>query len=372
MSLLKEKKVENIELFYDLIFVYAISRMTGLVHHPHHGIVDGMELFKYVAASLVVLQEWLYMTNYLNRFGKFNFLEVSAMCINMGAAIYLANSMSTNWREIYLPFNTAMLVMTSTVCILYAKQALIRETGQNVAKHGRNVTFIVAMLLLISLFLPYGIAVKIGVTANILGIVLPLCQFGEKFDLSVVNFPHLKERIELLVIVAFGEMVVSITQYFDIKNFTIYPFIAFITIFLLFGTYTVFVNKMINHHQTTRGLVMMYTHFFLIISLGFITSAWNYFGIPDMNREFLAIFSIAGSLGFYTMLFLNSIYLQGVYKMTKSDFLKIISVFTICAITLFILRKNITSLFCVLIMVSLIYLIVLKKNKKCIESEKKF
>lgn len=34
ISLIKERKVENIELFYDLIFVYVISKISVLIHHP--------------------------------------------------------------------------------------------------------------------------------------------------------------------------------------------------------------------------------------------------------------------------------------------------------------------------------------------------
>lgn len=32
---MKHKKVELTELFYDLVYVYAISQITGLIHHLH-------------------------------------------------------------------------------------------------------------------------------------------------------------------------------------------------------------------------------------------------------------------------------------------------------------------------------------------------
>ena len=46
MSLIKERKVENIELFYDLIFVYAISKISGIIHHPHHGVIEPWTLHR--------------------------------------------------------------------------------------------------------------------------------------------------------------------------------------------------------------------------------------------------------------------------------------------------------------------------------------
>ena len=36
---IKEKKVELIELFYDLIYVYAISKLTLFVEEPEGGII---------------------------------------------------------------------------------------------------------------------------------------------------------------------------------------------------------------------------------------------------------------------------------------------------------------------------------------------
>lgn len=53
---IKEKSVSLFELFGDLIYVYAISRMTLLIEHPEGGIIPGAALFSYLIVSLVVLQ----------------------------------------------------------------------------------------------------------------------------------------------------------------------------------------------------------------------------------------------------------------------------------------------------------------------------
>lgn len=261
MTLIKERKVENIELFYDLIFVYAISKVSGLIHHSHHGIVEPWAFINFVLASLVILQEWLYLTNYLNRFGTFNFREIITMCINMAAAVYLSNSFLTNWIQVYYPFTISMLIMSLSVAFLYHCQARKKEFGEKESINARNILLIVGSLLIISLFVNFYIGSFILIITNLLGIFLPII-YKTKFNNNITNFGHLKERFELLTILFFGEMIVSITQYFDIKHFTIYPFIALITIFSLFGTYTLVINKMINHNQTTRGLTLMYSHFF--------------------------------------------------------------------------------------------------------------
>ena len=364
MSLIKERKVENIELFYDLIFVYAISKMSGLIHHPHHGIIDMTLFIKFVLCSLVVLQEWLYLTNYLNRFGTFNIREIVVLCINMGAAIYLSNSISSDWSEIYYPFNISMIVMSSSVAFLYHCQAMKKRFGEKESVNARNILLIVVGLLLVSLFISnFKIGIIISIIANLSGVFLPLI-YKVEFDPTVSNFAHLKERFELLTILFFGEMIISVTQYFDIKHFSIYPFIAFITIVCLFGTYTILINKTVSHNQITRGLVLMYSHFALLISLSILTSAWNIVG-QGADKTFLILYGTLGYLGFYGALFANMIYLKKENRFEKKEYFTLISVIILLHAVMFIFRESfVISELILLVMVLFILYVVAKKYGK--------
>lgn len=55
----KEKRVELIELFYDLIYVYAISRLTLLIEEPVRGIIPMAGFLRYIVICFVILQAWL-------------------------------------------------------------------------------------------------------------------------------------------------------------------------------------------------------------------------------------------------------------------------------------------------------------------------
>ncbi|MBO6054326.1 MAG: low temperature requirement protein A, partial [Oscillospiraceae bacterium] len=69
MDLRDEKKVEYIELIYDLIFVYLIGRNASLLDRVEAGFVSFETLVNYVISSLIVLQIWNYTTLFINRFG---------------------------------------------------------------------------------------------------------------------------------------------------------------------------------------------------------------------------------------------------------------------------------------------------------------
>ena len=79
----KEKKVELIELFYDLIYVYAISRLTMLIEEPEGGIIPLSGFFRYLVVCFVILQAWLYLTNYVNRYGRWKWYEYGLTAVNM-------------------------------------------------------------------------------------------------------------------------------------------------------------------------------------------------------------------------------------------------------------------------------------------------
>lgn len=70
MKAIAAKKVSMLELFYDLIFVYAISRITAMIHHPVAGGLPVFPYLEFVIVVIIVMQIWLYQALYINRFGK--------------------------------------------------------------------------------------------------------------------------------------------------------------------------------------------------------------------------------------------------------------------------------------------------------------
>ena len=51
-TLIKHKRVNYSELFYDLVFVFAISKVTALIHHLHNGILTWNSLLDFFHVCL--------------------------------------------------------------------------------------------------------------------------------------------------------------------------------------------------------------------------------------------------------------------------------------------------------------------------------
>ena len=72
------------ELFYDLVFVYAISKITAMVHHPVNGGIPLTNLLQFLFAVIVVMQIWLYQALYFNRYSQIYCLFRLSHCNRSG------------------------------------------------------------------------------------------------------------------------------------------------------------------------------------------------------------------------------------------------------------------------------------------------
>ena len=85
-----EKKVEYLELIYDLIFVYIIGRNNSLLHYLDGGSISGGMFIAYVVCSLAVIQIWNFSAYYINIFGKNGLREHIFLFLNMFLLYFIA------------------------------------------------------------------------------------------------------------------------------------------------------------------------------------------------------------------------------------------------------------------------------------------
>ena len=84
-----EKKVEYLELIYDLIFVFIIGRNNSLLHISEGGFVSLGDSITYVVCTLAVIQIWNFTTYYINIFGRNGIREHISLFFNMSIlAVY--------------------------------------------------------------------------------------------------------------------------------------------------------------------------------------------------------------------------------------------------------------------------------------------
>lgn len=328
----KEKKVELIELFYDLIYVYAISRLTLLIEEPENGVIPLSGFFRYLVICFVILQAWLYLTNYVNRYGRWKWYEYALTAVNMTATVFMTNTISIEWSDMSLPFNLSMLVMLLCVEVMYLIQIRLKEQDTGAA---RNMALILAVdctlyftAFLASVMEAGPFVLLLDVAAVLVGAFLPFFIRGH-FDISIISFPHLAERFELITIITFGEGIVGMTGFFDVKNFSFRPIFVFAVILCLFGCYVTQIHYLCNHHRVDRSLRLMFSHYFVVIAVNLITVAFRFLEKPEADHMFTVGLMIAALILFYIAIFSDSIYYHNGCHFGKKD----VVVSCVCLIT---------------------------------------
>ena len=362
-----EKKVELIELFYDLIFVYAISKLTALISEPVNGTVAPDSFFVYIITSFVILQAWLYFTNYVNRYGQWHWHEYILAIVNMIAVIFMANTINTQWNQMFVPFNISMLVMLSTVFLLYLIQVKKHKTFDIAAGNSIQILSIVCSIYIIALLAIllgfHDIVIWIDVVAVITGAFLPFILKGH-FDEGVINFPHLVERFELLTIITFGEAVVGMTYFFDVTSFNITSILVFLVVISMFGSYVIQIHNLVNHHRVERSLRLMFSHYFIIISINLMTVAFEWLHSGEVNPHLEIGVMIISLIVFYASIMANKPYYKEGIKFLNGDLVKMILFTAVGSFVILFSMENIYLFLSGILIITLGNLSVLAKIQK--------
>lgn len=240
----------------------------------------------------------------------------------MIAVIYMANTISHDWASMAFPFDIAMLILLLTVVVLYAIQ--VRKEHSMIGAAGNSITnlSVVCTIYLIAILCNFfGLTeyiLWINVIAVITGAFLSFFIKG-KFDKSIISFPHLVERFELLTIITFGEAIVGLTHFFDTSNFNFIPILVFFIVLTMFGSYVVQIHRLMEHHMVERLLRLMFGHYFIVISINLVTVAFELIHSGEVNHYFASGLMIVSLIIFYLSIMANKEYYKENIKLTKKD-----------------------------------------------------
>lgn len=295
-SLLKHKRVEFSELFYDLVFVYAISKTTALIHHLHHGVLTVEAIASFLMALLVLVNSWMIQTVYTNRFGKNSLLNIVIMFINMGILLLVANMITNDWHGYFKAFCLAIGSLTFTLFFQYVIEYFRHDRNTNEVKSIRvllGVTGIRTIGVLVAAFLPMEIGIGVYTTSIIGTFLAPMIMTNAETPFEV-NLPHLIERISLLVIITFGEMIMGLANHFKLENFNIHSLMYFLIMLSLFMFYFGEFDHAIDNHSGQNGIFLIYSHYLIFLGLLMMTVSLDFLVEADANRLFVTIFFYIG------------------------------------------------------------------------------
>ena len=296
------KGVSNLELFYDLIFVYGISVVTSLCHQIEGGFLDWGIWLIYLFSFLVILQIWFATTLLMNRYSDRSMPECVGLFVNMFLLYFLVNGVRANWHETSLVFNltwAGILVNLAVQWIIKLRTYTnIDETDRRIMRRSAFLLAIQALLAIVSALLPDGPSELMSWITLMFGMVA--WRQSSYYRKKPGRFDHVAERCALLTIIAFGEMVVGISAYIQNMTSVWYPIGVFTLVVGLFLIYIFEHDHMLDHHAKTDGLTYMFISSWLIVVIGNLTVAIEYMPMVEVDFMSKSIY-LSGCLVLYLL-----------------------------------------------------------------------
>ena len=341
MSHIVKKRVTMWELFYDLIFVFAISKLVQMIHHLHHGVVNWVDYGLFAAVVIMVMQAWMYQTTFMNKYGEERWSDLIGLWGSMLGAIYVAVSINTTWETTFYPFNIGMLLMQGALLFQFWFARRDYEKSSHEYKEINAFLSLIgfgSLVVLVGLFLGYQIGVWLMVFAYFFQAYSPWF-FKEQFLGHTMNFPHLVERTGLITIILFGESIVGLTSVVTKAPSQLTAILIFFNLIFMFAAYQMQTEEVMDHAYHTNGMFLMHLHLLLPIGLLTVTAGWEYL-LEEVNTIFLVVFLLLGTAIFYLTLFATSRYNKAKFPFTKGDLIHYLGVYVLGGVLAFLVKDN--------------------------------
>ena len=370
-TLIKHKRVEFSELFYDLVFVFAISKATALIHPLHSGVVAWDSLLDFFISVMVIINSWMIQTIYTNRYGTNSLFNMVIMFINMGLMLFISNMIGYNWQQWFYYTCWAVGTLTLTLFFQYLVEFFRKSTDNTDRESIKGFLWLTGLgslgVYLAALF-PIYVGVYIFIASILLTFIVPifLITKDEHFQ---VNLPHLIERVSLLVIITFGEMVVGLASFFTVENFSIYSVLNFVIMLSLFLFYFGEFDHAIDEGSSQKGLFVIYSHYPIFIGLMLMTVSMGYLLNPEANLLVAISFFYIGIGLFQAAVLANGPYNKNYLRYPRSYYCAQATLYLAALILSLLFASNpitvlsIATIFTLAIAIHFIYFYV-TQNKK--------
>ncbi len=203
----EERRATWLELFYDLVFVVAISQLA----HNLKGDISFSGVFGFVFLFIPVWWSWIGTTFYANRFDSddvgrrllvgLQMLTAAAMAIN----IHHGLGESSSGFALAYTFGRVVLVAE------YVRAGIHIPSARPLTTHYAIGFAIAAFFWLISAFVPIPWRFALWVLGMIIDFATPLTAYKLQIKL-LPHASHLPERFGLFTIIVLGEAIIAVVN----------------------------------------------------------------------------------------------------------------------------------------------------------------
>ncbi len=295
-----EKKVTWLELFYDLLFVAAVSKATHVLLHVEHHLISAEHLLKYVLIFIPIWWAWVGQSVYNNRFGRDSHGQRAFMAIELFFVLIMTASLDVDFDANYVPFFVGYIGLRLLTIIQY-QLSKRSETG-----HKRHTAHFFGTYLWLgiavsacSLFFDSWTRYILLYAGILLDISIPLIG-RHTLRKTPIHTAHLLERFALFTLILLGESVISMLAVLQSNHFTassvVFAVLAFVLVIAIWWQYFENVERHLDKSRQTAGQTIIYGHLFIFFSLSMIAASIQLLMQNELDYPYMVVFTFGSAL----------------------------------------------------------------------------
>jgi low temperature requirement protein LtrA len=198
-----DQRVTFVELFFDLVFVFSVTQVVGLIH----GRIDALHVGQAVLAFWLVWWAWTQFTWALNAADTTHpFVQLATLAAT-GVAFFMAIAIPNAFADGALRFALPYVLVRTLGLVLYARVARAADPSQHAAVRRFALVSVGGLAAVLAggfaggsaTYWLWGLAILLDVAAAALG------AQSEGWN---IHPEHFSERHSLFVIIALGETLI--------------------------------------------------------------------------------------------------------------------------------------------------------------------
>jgi low temperature requirement protein LtrA len=296
------KKVTWLELFYDLLFVAAVSKASHVLLHVEEGSIPGEILTKFVLIFIPIWWAWVGQTLFINRFGQDILSHRIFLIVQLFFVLIMTASLSVNFDQYYVPFLVGYMGLRGMTAIQYLSVHKKEAGNKQITARYLGTRFWIGLVISsFSLFFDSWIRYAVLYAGIAVDILLPL--LGRRILIKTpINTHHLLERFSLFALILLGELVISIFTVLQSSYWTwqsiLFATITFVLIIAMWWQYFDNLEKKVDKTIQTAGQTIIYGHLFIYLSMCMLAASIQLLFLKQLNYLFMLSF-IFGSVLLY-------------------------------------------------------------------------
>jgi len=346
-----------LELFFDLVYVIALSRLAHLVIDGHDGHVALQDYMVFFVLFVPVWWSWVGHTMYANRFATYDVTDRLLTILQMFFAIVLGLSIPDAMGENSVIFALAYAATRGTIILMYSRIYISNPDARPVAG-GLAVGFTIgSSLWVLSVLFSPPIMFAFWVVGLGIELATPLVIRKELKKLPVHN-THLPERVGLFAILVLGETFHGLASGAHTLELSVHHvtslFLAFSLICIIWWLYFEVLEKIITGNIKGAAQLCIYGHLPIYIGIGLLAAGvQKLIATHHSAFELNLIFSFSLLLILVPLQFIHYHYIE---KRNRKNFLIRCAMITVPILMFVVLSQIISNMVLAVLTVFMLFI----------------